>query len=415
HTIEFDEETDTNLFELITAELSIAYDDTEYGPMITTIESISATEDYYIGFYKNDVFAQEGVDTIGFENGDTFTFKREEILEYVTFEIVGSEVETVYAPINNHDDLLSVLDSVVEIEHTDTEHGTQITSVGDLTTREGNYIHIDKNGESASEGIDTIDYAEGDVFTFSLVWWDIPAYMLDTFTLFEANYIDDYIDDYNYYVLSALDILDTFENYTIDAPTYDDTADVSSHIKYILASQALSLDTTTAETNLLENATIEHLYSGSLMSLVLDDDEFQTTYLTAVDEADLTALDLDTLSLVLLALNKLDNETYNETIIDTITTNLYTSSYGNNAATMAHVIIALISSNIDPSDEAFNYEGESLINYFMTYHAGDGSFYYQLDNETPDMMFTTPQAQLAVAMYYQFLETSAAVHPFIYE
>jgi hypothetical protein len=118
---------------------------------------------------------------------------------------------------------------------------------------------------------------------------------------------------------------------------------------------------------------------------------------------------------VLLALNKLDNDTYNDTIIDTITTNLYTSSYGNNAATMAHVIMALISSGIDPSDEVFNYEGDSLINYFMTYHAGDGSFYYQLDAESPDMMFTTPQAQLAVAMYYQFLETNETVHPFIYE
>jgi hypothetical protein len=415
HTIEFDEVTDTNLFELITSELDVTYDTTDYGPMITAIESISATEDYYIGFYKNDAFAQEGVNTISFEDGDTFTFKREEILDYVTFEIVGMEIETVFASINNHDDLLSVLESAVDVEYIDTDYGPQLLSVDDLTASEGNYIHISKNGVAASEGIGTIEYAEGDVFTFSLEWWDIKAYMLDTFTTFETNYIDSYLDTYNYYVLSALNVLDTIDQYTIDAPAYDDEGDGSSHIKYILAAQALSIDTTTAETNLLENATIDHLYSGSLMSLVLDDNAFQTQFLTAVDDANLTTLDLDTLSLVLLALNKRDIDTYNETIIETITTNLYTSSYGNNAATMAHVIIALISAGIDPSDEAFNYEDESLVDYFMTYHAGDGSFYYQLDNDTPDMMFTTPQAQLAVAMYYEFLDTNAAVHPFIYE
>lgn len=86
---------------------------------------------------------------------------------------------------------------------------------------------------------------------------------------------------------------------------------------------------------------------------------------------------------------------------------------GENAATIAQVIMGLVANNIDPRSEEFTKGDNDLITALLEYALDDGSFKYQMENDSSDLMFSTPQAVLALVVYQQFVKLNQAVNAFI--
>jgi|GEM_PF-2067406 len=90
------DDTDESVFDLmVDSEIDMTYEMSDYGPMITEIEDYRADTFHWIGIEKNDDFAQAGLDTIAYEDGDVFEFTYnlaswEQTLT-MTFESEGSD------------------------------------------------------------------------------------------------------------------------------------------------------------------------------------------------------------------------------------------------------------------------------------------------------------------------------------
>lgn len=81
---------------------------------------------------------------------------------------------------NNTDITKSVFDLMVDsedinVDYTDSEWGPYIKGVNDITEDSFHWVSFTKNGEFAMSGIDSIDYADGDVFEFTeeLATWEL--------------------------------------------------------------------------------------------------------------------------------------------------------------------------------------------------------------------------------------------------
>ncbi|MFP4478169.1 MAG: hypothetical protein ACLFPM_01900 [Candidatus Izemoplasmatales bacterium] len=64
--------------------------------------------------------------------------------------------------------------SDIHMQYVDTDYGPMVLEIGDYKQDDFHWIGFTKNSETASEGLDTIDYEDGDVFEFSenLSTWD---------------------------------------------------------------------------------------------------------------------------------------------------------------------------------------------------------------------------------------------------
>ena len=334
--------------------------------------------------------------------------------------------ESVYFKEEDGLTLFDLMYQTFDIDYQSSEFGNFITRINDLETKHGNYIAFYKNGEFSLVGVSDVRYSDQDVFHFELQWWDLTAQAVhEAIEGFLNNHVDAYLfDSLHFYVLPALyhlGIVSDF-NQTIPDTMVEETA--NDYVKSIFIYQALGLDVTDLTLELYELKSVSHPYPTALQLMALsanqalDLEAFKTAFLADLESQDLEALDLDTLSLVLLALHFIeDTKPLQDTILDIIETNLYISLYGDNAASFAHVIMALVSVGIDPKGLSFeDEEGVSLIDNFLLYHTGTGSFYYQLDNLEADMHFSTPQAFLALVMYERYLNTfNTEQHPFLFE
>jgi uncharacterized coiled-coil protein SlyX len=328
----------------------------------------------------------------------------------------------------NEEDAHTLLDLLMQgfdVEFDDFGWGKFVTRIEGLTTKYGNFISISKNGEASMVGIEDLTYEDQDVIHFELIWWDTTALSIhEAIEGFLDNYIDSYLyDSLHYYVLPGLyhlGIIDIYDQ-TIPETLVEETA--NDYVKSILIYQSLGLDVTDLTEELFDLKSVSHPYPTALQIIALsandslDLDAFKANFITDLNGRELAELDLDTLSLVLLALSLIeDTETLENDIISIIEQLLYMSAYGDNAASFAHVIMALVSHDIDPKDSAFNdSEGVSLIENFLKFHSGTGSFYYKMDDLEADLYFSTPQAFLALVVYEQYLNTFDEVHPFIFE
>lgn len=343
-----------------------------------------------------------------------------------TLDIEGSPV-TRSVGYKESDDFTAfdLLTEAFEVDYTESEWGKFINGIDSLTTKYGNYIAISKNGESLAVGLEAASYTDQDAFYFEVLWWDQTAEMVDhAIHAFLDNYVDHYIDDtHNYYVILGLSQLGIIDDYSITLNPLPETPTANDLIKQIFIAESLGLDSTNLSTDLFDLKSIGHPYPTSLQIMALSQNTtldlttFISDYLVDLESRTLVEIDLDTLSLMLLALTALNEGSLLQgEILSAIESTLYSSAYGNNSATFAHVLMALTSQGIDPTNEVYNLDAEtSFIDALFSFYAEDGSFYYLEDDASVDLNFSTPQAFLALVMYEQYLNEGLPNHPFIIE
>ncbi|EKN63032.1 DUF4430 domain-containing protein [Schinkia azotoformans] len=154
---------------LIDAAEKVEIDETDWGPMITSINGLAAEGTYYWAFYVNGEEASEGAgtyipkvdDTLSYRyiswEDDSKTFTTEE-----TIKIVGLTSEST---------ALSLLQESETIEIEETDWGPMLTSINGLAAKGTFYWAFYVNGEEASVGAGAYKPKAGDALTFIYKSW----------------------------------------------------------------------------------------------------------------------------------------------------------------------------------------------------------------------------------------------------
>jgi len=346
----------------------------------------------------------------GEDSSVTIVIKGEESLEE---EIVFTDEESLFDILKEH----------YELEYLETDYGPMIEGIESLQAGPQHYIAIYRNDEPIDVGIDQVDFESGDAFRFEKAWLDETAEAVDSaLTLFLDQQADSYLTDANVNVLLGLYHLG--EDFDVD---FDDDSELEAGA---LASKIFK-SATTGEVDealydrLEDKATLDHLYSASYMymGLALSGDvsiygEFEDALIALIKDASLDEKDNDTLSMMLLAMsvyegNALDER--NQEVKDHLIEHVYDNLYGDNAASYALTVMALLSQGVDPTGEEFVEEGKHLVDHLLAHQTDEGDFKWSMADEEADAAFTTPQAFLALSMlqtWYQGVETP---HPYIIE
>lgn len=212
----------------------------------------------------------------------------------------------------------------------------------------------------------------------------------------------EYLNDY-------LNLNMTFEKATayslISALVYENILDMDlTNSKNVLASK--TTDNPYEATSLLHAAYMANASEEKI-------DEFKNVILTT----DLSFMDADFAGMAMLALSPYKDEddvlNYIEELKALIISFLSPEgviSWGNaNSSTTATVIIGLVSIGENPRDEQYAVEDIDLIEALMTYEQ-NGAFKWMLADEEVDMMFSTPQAFTALALYQLYRKDQQPIY-----
>ncbi len=306
-----------------------------------------------------------------------------------------------------------------------------LTRIECLDTPYGSFISIDINGEFAMKGIAELPYEAGDVVTFSRAWWDpLAESVYEGIEAFKAHsHAETYLYAENgahMEVALALRLSGDLDAYvaTHGVNPYDRTPEtMSEYVRAVFTHEVFGIDAGAFAEALEGEAEFGWPYMNALMMLALaaggiDNKTLKDGFIADLQARDLSHIDLDTLSLVLLALS-LDEgpviEGLIDDILDVVTEELYHSSFGNNAATFAHVIIALIAVGEDPRDARYAEGETSLVSMFLEYMQEDGSFLWRLDDEEADLMFSTPQGFLALVCLHTYFNSAQPINPYRFD
>ena len=255
--------------------------------------------------------------------------------------------------------------------------------------------------------------------------------------LFLANYANSYIDEaedvYDMYVVAAISALEesgygvNLSDYASDDAvhdyysnrTYETTGEI---VKGVLVGDFFGVDNAIALAALsnLEDADVDaYSYTNVLLALkkaninpTLQDN--LVTKILDIKEEDYR--DADYAGAALMA-------TYDEEINRSGLFNLFNenitaagiSSWGNaNSSSTASVILGLVAIGENPRGESYQAETKDLITMLLDYHV-DGAFYYRLEDEQVDLMFSTPQAFAALVAFKLYHYTQEAFCLFLSE
>jgi hypothetical protein len=363
----------------------------------------------------------------------------------VTIQIDGESTTHLFAE-GYEGTLFDLMNEFYEMTYSESEFGIYLIALEDLYPKNGSYIAISENGEMAMSGIDQLTVEDGDNFTFEIIWYDSLLQEVDELiTLFLDHHVEQYVNqayiDVN--VLSALYLLGIEEEYTttLDLSTIDmfDASMLSTTADYFKAVTALGLlgeDTNELIDNYAETATPgpygETAYGlmiilhnageyGGLIEMFEEDLNLNTPYSLGLDAGGI--------SLVALANTDFENkqiliDQYSSWIqefqLDTGGIKTRDMTWGENtypgtenAASIAQVIIGLLANGIDPAGSDFTIEESNLISRLLDFATEEGSFDYLLDDDIDeDLMFSTPQAFLAIVMYQEYKTLGSSVNPY---
>lgn len=363
----------------------------------------------------------------------------------VTIEI-GEESFTHSLSEEFEGSLFDLIDQEYELTYSESEYGVYMLSLESLSPKNGAYIAIYENGEMAMSGVDQLLLEDGDVFAFDVVWYDLLLEEIDlAISMFLDNYVTDYISDeyVDVNVASALRILGLDDRYLGDLdvssmPMFDiDTLETTAgYFKAVTIGSMLGEDVTSYVDAYAEMASVGP-YGETAYGLMVLEQSAEYQNLLETFENDLKihtpySLGLDAGGVSLVALSTRDFAEKQALIdefvawiqdaqLDTGGVKTRDMTWGEatypgteNAASMAQVIIGLLANGIDPSSEDFMVGENTLMSRFMEFHTNDGSFDYVLDDDMDnDLMFSTPQAFLAIVMFQEFQATYEGVHPYI--
>jgi hypothetical protein len=341
--------------------------------------------------------------------------------------------------------LFDLLNENFDVTYLDSEYGVYITGVEGISTMQGNYIAFYKNDEMSMVGVDSASFADGDVFGFELTWWDTGLEALNNgIELFieeqSANYVNSMSVDLN--VLLALEILGIREEYITNQELIDfvDTTNLTTNNDYFKAMMKLQVageDVTDLATSLASNANIA-AYGGTAYGLLalnsftntIDYTSFETAAFNSFNVESPYDMELDSGGITLVALSAYSGNAEADAMIaefaqwisdDQLNSGgIETRDMGwgssENAASMSQVILALVANDIDPRGVDYTKDTNNLITRLLEFQTSTGSFDWVLtDESTEDLLFSTPQAFLALVVYQEYINTGQAVNPYTFQ
>ena len=332
-----------------------------------------------------------------------------------------------------------------------SEYGNFIAGIGDLDVPYGAYIAIIENNEMSMVGIDDLILSDGDHFRFEVTWWDpTQEAVYEAIELFMANQVPNYISteyiDYNVLLgcmglqLCSTGITEAGVSAYVEGLTL---VTVQDYFKAIMIANTLS-DPSLSETLMEELLSVVETgaYGQTALGLIaLDSVDYNldySDYVTAALNYYLTSTPydegLDAGGFGVIALSQYSLETGIQSLIDDyvdwviadqlpsggiktrdIVWNDTTYPGTENAATIAMVILALIANDLDPASGEFLEGTNNLILRLIEFQTADGTFDWDLSDEiSNDPAFSTPQAILALATYYKYMNSYGAyTNPYI--
>lgn len=351
---------------------------------------------------------------------------------------------------NNYDgNLFDLLDISFDVNYIETDYGKMIMGVDDIQSMTGSYVAFIKNGEPSMTGVEGSTFDDGDVFGFEIIFWDANAGNVDAaIQLFLQNQVTSFVSEtvLDYNVAIALEMLGVLEDYVSDAEMLDqiDLASMTEWNEYLKAAYLLNtigVDNSNAIT--LLNDELSNVptfgYSSTLNAMIAfgqTESNFSTFETTVLDFYNITTphlLGVDSGGMALVTLSAYDTPEIDALISD-YTTWIDTDQLASggfqtrdslwgettfpgteNGSSMAQIILALVSNGIDPNGATYTQGGNTLISRLIEYQTVSGSFDYILEvDPSEDLMFTTPQAFLALVTYQEFLNSgNTAVNPYI--
>ena len=370
-----------------------------------------------------------------------------EVLFTFTDENQSETIETVVFNDDFEGDFQELMEDNFNLNVSVSDYGTTLLSIEHLSPKTGAYVAISKNGEMSNVGIDLIEFTDGDSFEFDVVWWDDTEKAVDeAIKLFLENLASDYVSstviDYN--VISALKLLGVADQYlssseAVSLVSEDALVTVNDYFKAIIKLQSVGANTDDLYSD-LSLIIAPGMYGQTAYGLLALDSNVHTADYSAFVISALADLNtttpydsgLDAGGISLVALSNYTDETGVEELIteftDWITSSQLDSggvktkdiTWGDtvypgteNAASIAQVVMGLVANGINPTGENYTVEENNLITRLLEYQTSTGSFDWAFDDEfEEDLVFSTPQAFLALVVYQTYSNTYEAVNPY---
>jgi outer membrane murein-binding lipoprotein Lpp len=342
--------------------------------------------------------------------------------------------------------LFDLLKDNVDVNYSESDFGVFITGIEGIETMAGNYIAITKNEEMSMVGIADMTFADEDVIGFELTWWDSGLEdVYNAIHLFVDNHAEAYVNDLSvdYNVALGLYNLGVLEDYTTSSQVEAliDTSALSTNMDYfkaLMLLQTVGSDTDAIITDLISDASLGGYGNTAYGLLALNSYDhgqdfatFQTNALNSYASESPYDLGLDAGGVSVLALSHYAGDTTIDSYITDYTNWIAADQlssggiktrdmvYGEttypgteNAASIAQVILALLSLDQDPRTD-YVVDGNSLVSRLLEFQTDTGSFDWDLNDEIDeDLMFSTPQAFLALVMYQVYANGSGPVNPY---
>ena len=343
--------------------------------------------------------------------------------------------------------LFNILDDNFTVGYSESEWGKFIYSLDHLYPKTGAYIAFSKNGEMSNVGVELSTFDDGDILEFEVMWWDDAQKAVDdSIQLFLLNHASDYVNsttvDYN--VISALYLLGLVDDFVTvtEVETLVNEATlttVNDYFKAIIKLQSIEMNTDDLATELNEIVAVGPYGQTAYGLLALDSGNHTVDYSAYITNAlsDLGTtspfdLGLDSGGISLVALSNYTEETGVTDLIAEYTTWISTSQLDSgglqprdtvwgetvypgteNAASISQVILGLVANGVDPTGTDYTKTDNNLITRLLEYQTDTGSFDWAFgDDITEDLMFSTPQAFLALVVYQTYANTYSAVNPY---
>ncbi|MBP3952470.1 DUF4430 domain-containing protein [Bacillus suaedae] len=447
---------------------NVQYEETDWGKYIKTINGKTAEDPYFWAFYVNDTSAEVGADSYVLTPEDqTITFKYE---SWETEEVVTEPSDVVSIELKDLvlEEGATAFDALVasvgteNVQYEETDWGKYIKTINGKTAEDPYFWAFYVNDTSAEVGADSyVLTPEDQTITFKYESWETEVPADDpvketpdnegSTQPFDAEQIKSSINSAADYVLAgtvgewqavALNKAgkQVPESYLAAVKaTFNEVngefRNITDYERYTLGILAAGGNPTDFEGyNLVEkiyNGTIEKQgLNGVIYALIaLDSYGFEVpadatwtreSIINRLVEkqnsdggwswSDGGAADIDTTAAVLTALAPYKNDanvaSSVEAGLDYLQNNVNNID---NSSTASQVVIALSALGIDANGTSYTKDdGQSIIEYLLTFQNEDGGFYYMTATESDS--FSTDQAFRGVVAYQLFLNGQGSLY-----
>lgn len=285
-------------------------------------------------------------------------------------------------------------------------------------------------------GVNEIYVKKDHTYRLALEWWDQDAHIAYIINRFIDQHAATYVNDQmlDIHVVIALAHLGLLEDYIsleealADYSSIDsDNMSVSELYKAILTIHALGGDVSNFVRLLVElNDTEKYSAPYALIGLNcghhgVDVSSYESELLETLIGTNMPsqALGLDLSGITLAALSPyIEREDVSAVIQDYLMFlennlnefgGIRDEHFDENASSLAQLIIGLIAIDVNRLSNVLTNENANLIHRLLDFSNDDGTFYWSLDSDHPDLSFSTPQAFLALVLYQKYIEQEQAI------